>query len=406
MIEAIALTALFYALRLFELPLFAQALAVAAQGYWFFEFAVRQSRPHWMVPASLVAGTLALSHWWQRQKPLAVRADVRNVLQIVYGLALVGVLFFWFQPKFAPAAWLAFLSMLAVGVTIYGVATRAWVLAACAQILLLVSSLELLHQFAAGKPPWQFALVPLATWLVLGIATTAWLSRHDTVDNVRRPLLQVSTFYRGVAFVMSLWWIYAYVPVPDQFWVLCALVVVLTAIAGWRKKREALAFTGLFLAVAFGVWFTRFFTESDVVHWPNALAMLAMLGVQQTVRRLPQRYELPPHTDSAVILVTGLALWTFVSRWVVLTSGAHFLLTVSWAVLAAGLFAAGFVWRERMHRWLGLGILACAVGRVFLSDVWKLETIYRIFSFMALGVVLLALGFIYTKYQDKIRQWL
>ena len=59
-----------------------------------------------------------------------------------------------------------------------------------------------------------------------------------------------------------------------------------------------------------------------------------------------------------------------------------------------GLFAAGFVWRERMHRWLGLGILACAVGRVFLSDVWKLETIYRILSFMALGIVLLALGFI------------
>ena len=89
-----------------------------------------------------------------------------------------------------------------------------------------------------------------------------------------------------------------------------------------------------------------------------------------------------------------------------MTSGAHFLLTVSWAALAAALFAVGFALRERMHRWLGLGILACAVGRVFLSDVWKLEQIYRILSFIALGVVLLALGFIYNKYQDKIRQWL
>jgi uncharacterized membrane protein len=43
---------------------------------------------------------------------------------------------------------------------------------------------------------------------------------------------------------------------------------------------------------------------------------------------------------------------------------------------------------------------------VFVFDVWKLETIHRILSFMALGVVLLVLGFIYNKYQDKIRQWL
>ena len=34
------------------------------------------------------------------------------------------------------------------------------------------------------------------------------------------------------------------------------------------------------------------------------------------------------------------------------------------------------------------------------------KTIYRVLTFMALGVVLLVLGFIYNKYQEKIRQWL
>jgi len=43
---------------------------------------------------------------------------------------------------------------------------------------------------------------------------------------------------------------------------------------------------------------------------------------------------------------------------------------------------------------------------VVIIDVWKLETIYRILSFAALGVVLLVLGFIYNKYQEKIRAWL
>ena len=56
--------------------------------------------------------------------------------------------------------------------------------------------------------------------------------------------------------------------------------------------------------------------------------------------------------------------------------------------------------------WSGLAILTCALGRVVIVDVWRLETVYRILSFAALGVVLLVLGFIYNKYQEKLRQWL
>jgi uncharacterized membrane protein len=74
--------------------------------------------------------------------------------------------------------------------------------------------------------------------------------------------------------------------------------------------------------------------------------------------------------------------------------------------LALAFFTCGIALRERMYRWLGLGILACALGRVVIFDVWKLETLYRILSFLALGIVLLVLGFIYNKYQDKIKEWL
>ena len=83
-----------------------------------------------------------------------------------------------------------------------------------------------------------------------------------------------------------------------------------------------------------------------------------------------------------------------------------FYLTASWSVLALGLLAAGMVLRERMYRWLGLGVLACALGRVLVFDVWKLATLFRVLSFLALGIVLLVLGFVYNKYQEKIRQWL
>jgi uncharacterized membrane protein len=43
---------------------------------------------------------------------------------------------------------------------------------------------------------------------------------------------------------------------------------------------------------------------------------------------------------------------------------------------------------------------------VVVFDVWKLEMVFRILSFMALGIALLVLGFICNKFQEKLREWL
>ena len=107
-----------------------------------------------------------------------------------------------------------------------------------------------------------------------------------------------------------------------------------------------------------------------------------------------------------MILIGGLTLWLFMSRWVLEQQPSGFYLTASWSGLALAFFTCGIVLRERMYRWLGLGVLACALGRVVIFDVWKLETLYRILSFLALGIVLLVLGFIYNKYQEKLKEWL
>ena len=153
-----------------------------------------------------------------------------------------------------------------------------------------------------------------------------------------------------------------------------------------------LIFSGAFLAVAFGAWFVTGTTRAEVITWPNLLAMVAVLSAQQIVRRTSGRSIIPGQASGIAGVVIGFALWLFVTRRVVLESGGtQFFLTASWAGLAFMLFAAGFLLRERVYRWMGLGILGCSVARVFLSDVWKLETLYRILSFMALGVVLLAL---------------
>ena len=107
-----------------------------------------------------------------------------------------------------------------------------------------------------------------------------------------------------------------------------------------------------------------------------------------------------------MILLGGLSLWRFTSKWIVLLQADGFYLTVGWAVLALLVFVTGVLMSERIYRWLGLGVLGCALGRVVILDVWKLDRLYQILSFMALGVVLLILGFIYIRYEQKIKEWL
>jgi uncharacterized membrane protein len=75
-------------------------------------------------------------------------------------------------------------------------------------------------------------------------------------------------------------------------------------------------------------------------------------------------------------------------------------------LLALGIFGAGLGLRERIYRIGGFGVLALAIGRLFLLDVWRFDTLYRIASFLILGAVLLALSFVYHRFAEALRRWL
>ncbi len=204
---------------------------------------------------------------------------------------------------------------------------------------------------------------------------------------------------------MSLAWVYQYVPARERFWVLALAGAVVFWEAGWRKSREGLLVGAVFTAAGFALFWLPPSGEA-AVYLPSLVAILVLLGQQQLARRVREHYEFNEGLHTTMILAGGASLWRFASRWVVLVQAEGFYLTVVWAALALMLFVAGLLLSERIYRWLGLSVLGCALGRVVILDVWKLETLYRIFSFMALGVVLLVLGFIYNKYQEKIKEWL
>jgi hypothetical protein len=413
--EALLFTASIYLLRLPELTCLGQGYLILAQLVWLYRAVDPSHQPMpWWNPAMLIAITLAVSHWWQKQKIMPMRSDLTGMWQAIYALSIVGVIYFWQEPRFTPANWLAVTCLLALVVTGYGVWTRAWWLALCGQIFLAVSIVQFAGQLLdSNKPEWWLALAPIVTLGLLVAATLKWFEhRKGASSQVRDWLLGLATGYRWMALLMTLWWVKEYIPTRERIWVLGLLGLAAFLGAGAWRSREGLLMSGVFSGVGLLIFFIRglgvignLHTGELVVYLPNLGMILVWLAQQRIAQSRRERFDLDPAVHAGVIVIGGLALWLFLSCWV-LENASGFYLTASWSVFALALFAAGILMRERVYRWLGLGVLACSLGRIIIFDVWKLETIYRILSFMALGIVLLLLGFVYNKYQEKIREWL
>lgn len=67
------------------------------------------------------------------------------------------------------------------------------------------------------------------------------------------------------------------------------------------------------------------------------------------------------------------------------------------ALLGLGLLVVGFRIRWSFLRWQALAVLTLAIGKVFLLDARTLSEGFRILSFLGLGVLLLAVSFIYQR---------
>ncbi len=72
-----------------------------------------------------------------------------------------------------------------------------------------------------------------------------------------------------------------------------------------------------------------------------------------------------------------------------------------WLVLALALFVAGIRLRRQVVRYAGLGVMTLVVLKVFLWDMSSLEGLYRIASFVGLGLCLVAIGWLYQKFVLK-----
>jgi uncharacterized membrane protein len=167
----------------------------------------------------------------------------------------------------------------------------------------------------------------------------------------------------------------------------------------FRKNAAAMQWSFVYSGLALVVLVITVYRTSNFVSGYFCVLLLLLEGFLL-------QHRFPKSHLSKMVPSAGLgALWflvTYSSRAVI---GSQFT-SVIWAMLALLVIGIGLGLKDRIYRWAGFLILCCTLLRIVCFDVWQFQTVYRILSFMGLGLVLLLIGYFYNRYSDRLKKWL
>jgi len=215
---------------------------------------------------------------------------------------------------------------------------------------------------------------------------------------------------------------------PDWIAAAWSGLVLLFVLITWRYGRRIFLAQSLLMggAVFFRTLLHNFYQRSYFPPpsawsggWVTSGTSIALLFVALLVaRRLKQRRpEGPPAGEGrlkrilgslnrnpeqvfffmAFILLTGL---------VYLELHNHGMATVGWGAEAVCVFGFALAVKERSFRLSGLLLLLICAAKIVLVDVWGLAARDRFLTFIALGIAILSVSFLYTRYKEVLRAYL
>lgn len=79
-------------------------------------------------------------------------------------------------------------------------------------------------------------------------------------------------------------------------------------------------------------------------------------------------------------------------------------ISVLWGIFAAVLILRGIMKSSSAMRYVGIGLFLVTIIKVFLFDMAQVKTPYRIISFIIVGLLLMAVSYLYYRYRGKITE--
>jgi uncharacterized membrane protein len=311
------------------------------------------------------------------------------------------------------------------------------VLSALARVLTLIVAVRLLANFSVLEYP--LGTDPLFNWLLYGyglplaaFATAAWLARRQGPGEAQfataleagalafafvlvtlevRQLYHPGTPGSGApslaeaASLASAWAALGLGLLVANRRALLASVemggrILIALAAGWALALPCVLLNPLWDHQAVGE--TPVF---NLLLWIYAVPAV-LLGIATAELRRRGSRKLPVALITAVLILSFVLLTlevrqAFHGSWLdrgASTVAERYSYSAAWILFGAALLVLGVMRRGKALRYASLAVMLLAVGKVFLYDMSNLSDLYRVFSFLGLGVSLLALAWVYQRF--------
>ncbi|HLY61257.1 MAG TPA: DUF2339 domain-containing protein [Terriglobia bacterium] len=216
----------------------------------------------------------------------------------------------------------------------------------------------------------------------------------------------------------------------DLDWVAAAwsALILVFVLMAWRFKRRVFLHQGLLLGAAvFSRTILHNFYERSYfpppTFWSGQFATVGTTIVLIFLSLLAAfRLELPaPSTQTAgrgkiKRMLSGLnrrpeqafffANFILLTYFLYLELRPYGMATAAWGAEAVAVFLFALAVKERSFRLSAMGLLLACVGKIILVDVWRLAPRDRYLTFIALGVALLSVSFLYTRFREVLQGYL
>ncbi len=223
-------------------------------------------------------------------------------------------------------------------------------------------------------------------WISRAIAAGAALLAYLNAWRARRAFAVAS--FVGTAFLATALWTLLPAVMVGPAWALLAIALVQFDAPALKWQSYAMASA----TAAYCLWF-------NIV-----LADQALLAGSIVIACFFAGQLLAPRGGAArpIFAMLAIALTTILVFCQV--SGSK--LTVAWGIEGALLLAAGFALRDRLLRLPGLMLLLGCILKLFLWDLRHLDTLPRIFSFIGLGLILVGVSWVYSRFREQVSRLL
>lgn len=258
-------------------------------------------------------------------------------------------------------------------------------------------------------PAWPAAVVAAAAYGSCAIGRRLSRSASPAAPHAAERNATIVVAIAATAVLASFEW-RVFAPVhTGGLWTITGLILLVVGLRGPRAMLADIRWQGYVLLFAgSSLSLTRILepgtADTAVLVW-IALEVLMLYGASLLVRAAIRKADGNTDVEDACRIALSIA-GTGLMAIAIVEEVPRPMITLSWGLSGLCLLLAGFPARERVFRLSGLALLFLCLIKLFFYDLGQLDPWPRIISFVVLGLVLLAVSWVYTKLRERVERYL